>query len=258
MLIATFNANSIRARLDATLAWLEKNKPDVLGIQETKVADKEFPREAFEKAGWKLALCGQKTYNGVCFVSRRPLETACTSFADGIEDTQARLIAARLGDVHIINVYVPQGSEVGSDKFRYKLEWLGRLRAYLDKHYKPSQQVVLLGDFNVAPEDIDVYAPDFFEGEVGLHPDERAALEKIRAWGFVDMFRKLHPGLAKQYSFFDYRVKDSAKFRKGWRIDHIWATEPLAAKVKRCEIDMAPRMADKASDHTFVVAEFGM
>lgn len=256
MKIVTFNVNSLRMRQDAVLAWLRSNSPDVLAIQETKLKDDAFPHEAFRAAGWHSVHHGQGGYNGVALISKVAPAGVRMGLGDGVSDPQSRLIEAGFGGVTVLNTYVPQGSEVGSEKFAYKLEWLERLLAYLGKHHDPGKSLAWVGDFNVAPEDIDCYAPDYFEGEVGLHPDERARLEAIRSWGFTDVFRALHPGKPKQFTFFDYRTRDSAKYRKGWRIDHIWVTRPLAERLLRCEIDMTPRMDEKASDHTPMWAEF--
>lgn len=256
--VATFNVNSINMRRDATLAWLAKHRPTVLGLQEIKCVDTEFPREDFEKAGWRVETFGQKSYNGVALITSEPVKNVMRGFGDGVSDPQARMIAGEIRGVTVVNCYVPQGSEVGSDKYAYKLAWLARLRAWLDKHFKPSQPVVLVGDLNVAPEDIDCYAPDFLEGEVGISQPERDALEHVRLFGFTDVFRKFHADKPKQFSFFDYRLRDSFKYKKGWRIDHIWATPPLAAQAVSCDIDLTPRAEEKASDHTPVVGVFSL
>jgi len=256
MKIVTFNVNSLRMRLDAVLAWLRTHSPDVLALQETKLNDAAFPHAAFTEAGWHSVHHGQGGYNGVALITKAPVADVRRGLNDGVNDPQSRLIEAKVGGVRVVNTYIPQGSEVGSDKFAYKLEWLDRLLAYFHKHHSPTSELAWVGDFNVAPEDIDCYAPDFFANEVGLNVEERARLEALRAWGFTDVFRALHPGKPKQFTFFDYRTRDSAKYRKGWRIDHIWVTPPLAQRLVRCDIDMAPRMEEKASDHTPLWAEF--
>ena len=253
--LATFNVNSINARLPALLDWLEQRKPDVVALQETKCEDAKFPLEALSAAGWRAEHFGQKTYNGVALLAREDMHDI-TRGLDEAPDAQARCIAATVRGVRIVNTYVPQGSEVDSDKFRYKLEFLCRLHDRLKRELASGLPLAWLGDFNIAPEDIDVYAPDFFAGEVGVHQDERAALERIRALGFEDLFRRHHPDQPKQYTFFDYRVRDSVKYRKGWRIDHIWGNASLAARSTGSEIDMCPRMLDAASDHTPLLASF--
>lgn len=256
MKIVTFNVNSLRMRLDAVLAWLRRHNPDVVGLQETKLNDGAFPHEAFQSAGWYSIHHGQGGYNGVALISRVVPQQVRIGLGDDVADPQSRLIEAEYDGVAVLNTYVPQGSETGSDKFQYKLAWLERLLAYLQRNHDPSKPLAWVGDYNVAPEDIDCYAPDFFAGEVGLSTEERARIEALRAWGFTDCFRALHPGKPKQYTFFDYRTRDSVKFRKGWRIDHVWATAPLAAKLKASEIDIEPRLEEKASDHTPLWAEF--
>lgn len=255
MKIATFNANSIRARLEIVLNWLEKEKPDALCVQETKSQDQDFPAEAFESAGWRARFYGQKSYNGVAIITREPLEGVSAGLRDGAEETeQARLITGMLGGVAIVNTYVPQGFEVGSEKFQYKLEWLARLRAWFERNFNPEQPIVWVGDFNVAPEPKDVYDPVKLAGHVCFHPDEQAALARIAEWGFVDVFRKHVPEEGK-YTFWDYR-QNSFKRNIGWRIDHIMATAPMAEKSTGAYIDAEPRKLPQPSDHTFLVAEF--
>lgn len=252
--VATFNVNSINVRADATLAWLEKHQPNVLGLQELKCTDQAFPSEPFEK--WNAHTFGQPSYNGVALLGTSSPDEVVRSFNDGVDDDQARFIAGRYGDIWVLNTYVPQGSQVGSPKFEYKLQWLERFLAFLNAHHSPKDKVIWIGDYNIAPEDEDIYAPDFFEDDVGAHPDERALLERIRDWGFTDIFRKFHPTRRKAFTFFDYRTRDSVKYNKGWRIDHIWTTASLAEAAKACDIDMEPRHEERASDHTPLWADF--
>ncbi len=256
MKIATFNVNSLRVRLPATLDWLASAKPTILGIQETKMKESDFPYDDLKQAGWHSDHLGQGGYNGVALISSHAPDEVRKGLRDGVKDPQARLIEGRWGDLWVVNTYVPQGFEVGSDKYQYKLEWLDRLLAYLREHHDPKAPLAWIGDFNVAVEDIDCYSPDYFAGGVSLSDAERSRLEALREWGFTDCFRQLHPGKEKQYTFFDYRVRDSVKFRRGWRIDHIWVTQPMAERLTACEIDMAPRLEERASDHTPLWAEF--
>jgi exodeoxyribonuclease-3 len=253
--IATFNANSIRARLPIVIPWLEENAPDVLAIQETKVQDKDFPSADFEAAGWHVIFKGEKSYNGVAIVSRpEPMEVDF-GFDDGGPADETRLARAKIGPVNVVNTYVPQGTAVDSPRFQYKLEWFARLKRLFSDNYTPESLLVWVGDLNVAPEPIDVYDAKKLDGSVCYHPDERKALGSVREWGFVDVFRKHCPDEG-QYSFWDYRIPNSVKRNIGWRLDHILATEPLAAASKSALVDREPRLLPRPSDHTFVVAEF--
>ena len=255
MKVASFNVNSVRARLAAVVSWLGENEPDCLCLQETKVQDADFPSDAFEAAGYRVAFRGQKSYNGVAIVSREELTDVSYGLDDGDEPDEARLIRGRLGDVRVVNTYVPQGTATDSPRFQYKLEWFGRVRRLLEKHYRASDLLVWLGDLNVAIEPIDVYEPERFYGEVCYHPDEHKALRDVIEWGFVDVFRK-HCQEPKQFTFFDYRIPAAPKRGLGWRIDHVLATPPLAARSTAAYVDMAPRLRPKPSDHTPIVAEF--
>ena len=254
MKIATFNTNSIRARLKMVLNWLQKESPDVLCLQETKVPDKDFPVKAFEDMSYYSVFRGEKSYNGVAIVSKKPAEDVRIGF-DEYESEGTRLITARINNIPIVNTYVPQGFHPLSEKFREKLDWLQRLSDYFNEHFRPDKPLLWAGDFNIAPEAVDVYDPAHLEGQVGCHPDERAALRRLRQWGFTDVFR-LHQPDQGHYTFWDYRLKNAVPRNLGWRVDHIWATGPLAEKSVRAWIDMGPRHAERPSDHTLVVAEF--
>ena len=255
MKIATFNVNSVRARLPIVIDWLNAQQPDALCLQETKAQDKDFPADAFAEVGYRVAFKGEKSYNGVAIVSKEELVDVACGIDDGGEPDEARLIRGRLGKVHIVNTYVPQGYEVVSDKWQYKLEWLKRLGTLFKRLYKPTDMLVWVGDLNVAPEDRDVYDPKGLAGSVCFHPDEQAALEEVKQWGFVDVFRK-HCDEEKQFTFFDYRIRQAVPHNLGWRLDHVLATEPLAAKSTASYIDVEPRTLPKPSDHTPLVAEF--
>jgi len=255
--VATFNTNSIRARIEIIKDWLRKHNPDVLAIQETKVQDKDFPVEAFEDINYHCVFKGQKSYNGVAIASKFPVESVLSGFDGKGDDEGSRLICCKIKNINIINVYIPQGSEVGTEKFTYKLTWLDRLHEYLATNFTPRSPLILTGDFNVAPERIDLYDPDNLYNSVGFHPEEHKRLEKLKSWGLIDIFRK-HESRGEQYSFYDYRIKNSVKRKMGWRLDHIWATEFLADKSVTSYIDINQRLLEKPSDHTFVVAEFNL
>jgi len=253
MKLATWNVNSIRAREERLLRWLGAHQPDVLCLQELKVTEDLFPMLAIRSLGYHAAVHGQKTYNGVAILSRsEPLEVE-RGFGDGGDDTMARLVAARVGGVHVVSAYVPNGQEVGSDKWAYKMEWMKRLRAWLDRRFAKTDLVALCGDFNVAPEARDVYDPAEWEGSVLFHSEARAALENVKAWGLVDAFRLHHeaPGF---YSWWDYRMLAFPKGR-GLRIDHVLLSEPLGAKCTAARIDRDERKGKQPSDHAPVVVE---
>ncbi len=254
--VATFNANSIRMRLEQILDWLRREEPDALCVQETKVEDKDFPAAPFEAAGYHIVFSGQKAHAGVAIISREPPESIAAGFDDGGALDAPRFLRAVICGVPVVNTYVPQGREPASEHFQYKLAWFGRLRALFARHYIPAAPLVWVGDFNVATQDIDVYDPRGLWGHVDFHPDAQTALEAVRAWGFEDVFRRHHPNEPGQYTYWDYRVRNALERGIGWRIDHIWATAPLAAKSTACWIDVAARKAERPSDHTFMVAEF--
>ena len=197
MKIATFNANSVRSRIDQISAWLAREKPDILCLQETKVQDPDFPVEAFRSAGYHVAFRGQKAGAGVAIATREEPGEVFYGFDTGKERDEARLIRLKAAGVSVITTYVPQGRDVESEHFAYKLAWFGRLRKLLEKHYSPEEPLVWCGDFNVAPEEIDVHNPKGLKNHVDFHPKARAALEKVRAWGFVDVFRKVPSGRAR-------------------------------------------------------------
>jgi exodeoxyribonuclease-3 len=254
MKIATWNVNSVLARLPLVLMWLEKARPDVLCLQEIKCIDERFPAEAFAELGYNSAVFGQPTYNGVAIVSRSEIEEVHRGFPADSATAHARLLSTKVGRIQIINVYVPNGQAVGTDKYEFKLDWLARLREFFESHYDTRKPVLLCGDFNVAPEDRDVHNPKLWEGRILFSKPERAAVERVREWGLVDAFR-LHNREEKQFSWWDYRM---GSFRRnlGLRIDHIWVTQALAARCKSAWIDKEPRGWDRPSDHAPVVAEF--
>lgn len=227
----------------------------MLCLQETKVQDADFPQEPFHKLGYHCAFWGQKSYNGVAILSKSPPEHISRGFGNGVAGEEPRLITGTIRHVPIVNTYVPQGYAPDSEKFQYKLHWFGRLQAYFATHFQPGMPLLWVGDFNVAPEPMDVFDPKKLSGSIGFHPDEHKALSAVKAWGFVDVFRR-HESAENQFTFWDYRIPNAVQRGLGWRVDHIWATQPLAEKSTRAWIDIAPRLSEKPSDHTFVVAEF--
>ncbi len=255
MKIATYNAASVRARLPLLVEWIAENEPDVLAIQETKVEDSKFPIDDFEELGYHLCLHGQKSWNGVATLARSLPTNMRQGFMDELMPIDARLLTCQIDGVTIINTYVPNGGSVGSDKFEYKLRWLERFRRYLDENFRPTDPLIWLGDINIAPKPEDVYDSKRMYGMVGHHPEEFSRLGRIVEFGLVDIFRSMNqePG---QYTYWDFVIPNSVKRNLGWRIDHIYATESLAAKATECTIDVDARLQDKPSDHTFVVAEF--
>ena len=255
MKIASFNANGIRARLSIVKKWLESEGPDVLCIQETKVQDKDFPRQTFEDLAYHCTFWGQKSYNGVAVLSKTPPAKVSFGLGDGDVKEEPRIITAYIKNIPIVNTYVPQGTAPDSEKFLYKLDWFQRLRDYFSKTFQPSEPLLWVGDFNVAPDPIDVYDPEGLLGSIGFHPEEHKALSFVKEWGFVDVFRMHNPD-GGAYTFWDYRIPYAVRRGLGWRVDHIWATQCLAEKAKRSWIDVAPRKLEKPSDHTFILAEF--
>jgi exodeoxyribonuclease-3 len=255
MRIATWNVNSIKARQERLLAWLQREQADVVCLQELKVTEEGYPREAIAALGYISTINAQKTYNGVAILSKVPVTDVVLGMSDGIEDTQARLVAATIGDLRILSVYVPNGGEVASEKWVYKLEWLRRFRTWLDAHESPAKKLVVCGDFNVAPEPIDVHDPAMWEHTVLFHPEARAALRNLTDFGLVDTFRARHPGEGNLYSWWDYRMLGFPKNR-GLRIDHIFATPPLAERCTASVIDREQRKGKLPSDHAPVVSTF--
>ena len=255
MKIATFNANSIRSRIEPIRRWLNAHQPDVLAVQETKVQDEDFPVDAFAETGYQVVFHGQKKYNGVALFSRIEPKNIRKPLP-GDSSGQARFLQADYGPVTVVNTYAPQGFEVGTDKFEYKLKWFDLLRRYLKTEIQKKPNLIWLGDFNAAREDIDVYDPQGLWGSVCFCKEVQDALESVLSLGLVDLFRLHHPNQPGCYTFWDYRIPNSFKRNLGWRLDYITAAEPLARRCIRCEIDTEARAWDKPSDHTFLWAEF--
>jgi exodeoxyribonuclease-3 len=255
--IATYNVNSIRSRLHILMPWLRENRPDVICLQETKVGDSKFPQAEFTAAGYHIVFRGDRQYNGVAVASlTEPVAYSCGLADEGETTDEDRLLRVDFPGFTVINTYVPQGRERNTPHFAYKLEWFQRLRRYFEKSFSPAGDIIWCGDLNVAPDPIDVHDPKRLQGHVCFTPEVWKAFDHAKAWGFVDVFRKHHPGESQQYTFFDYRVPKSAERKLGWRVDHILATAALAEKSTGCRIDMAPRITERPSDHTIVLAKF--
>ena len=237
------------------LKWLERESPDVLCIQETKVQDHDFPHKPFEDTGYHCAFKGQKAYNGVAVLSKIMPHDISIGFGDGDESEGPRLLMVKIDGLAIVNTYVPQGQEPGSEKFKYKIAWFARLRKYFEYNFDPKDPLIWTGDFNVAPKPIDVYDPEKLLGSIGYHPEEHKALKDVMEWGFVDIYR-MHKPEEKGFTFWDYRIPNAVKRGLGWRVDHICATKCVAKKSKTAWIDVKARLLQKPSDHTFIVAEF--
>ena len=253
MLIATWNVNSVLARMPLVLRWLDDVKPDVLCMQETKCTDDKFPTLVFQERGYQCQLFGQQSYNGVAILSRTTCETSHRGYPGDDETAQSRLITSTVNDLQIVNVYIPNGQAVGSEKYEMKLGWMRRLREFFDQNYDSSRPVLLCGDFNVAPEERDVHDVRLWQGRIMFSEQERATLQSIKDWGFTDAFR-LHVEEGGKFTWWDYRA---GAFRRnmGLRIDHIWITQPLVSRSVRTWIDMEPRTWEKPSDHAPFIAE---
>lgn len=251
--IATWNVNSLRVRLQHVINFLTEQQPDVLALQETKVEDKNFPASVFQELGYHVSFSGQKTYNGMATISKKTMtdiETVLPQF----DDPQKRLLATTIDNIRVINIYIPNGAAVDSDKYQYKLQWLNAFIAYAKDQLQRYEKVLICGDFNIAPEDGDVHDPIAWQGHVLVSEPERQAFRELINLGFKDAFR-LWQKEAGHYSWWDYR---QAAFRRnlGLRIDHILISELLAKNCTECIIDVAPRRLEQPSDHTPVVATF--
>lgn len=253
MLAVTWNVNSIRARLGRLIPWLESHQPDLICFQETKVLDQDFPFEELQRLGYTTLSFGQKTYNGVAVASRSPVFELQRGLP-GDESGQARLLAAQVGEVAVVNVYVPNGQEVGTETYAFKLRWLAKLQDFLTQRFSPESKLLLCGDFNVAPEEVDVWDPEGLRGKILFSDPEREAFRQLLKWGLVDCLRLRHPHEAF-YTWWDYR---QGAFHRGWgmRLDHVLATPPLAACCQDVVVDRQARKGEKPSDHAPVLATF--
>ncbi|MCB9708358.1 MAG: exodeoxyribonuclease III [Myxococcales bacterium] len=254
MKLASWNVNSVRARHDRVVRWLDTHQPDVLCLQELKCTEDKFPYQAMQDLGYHAVVYGQPTYNGVAILARDALSDVTRGWLDGEEDPQARLIAATVKGVRVITAYVPNGGSLEADRYQYKLKWLKRLRQHLDLHVSPDGHMVLCGDFNVAPDDIDVALPEKWKNTVLCHPSAREAYQHVADWGLHDTLRK-HRKEGGLYSWWDYRQLGFPK-NDGLRLDLILASRPLWEQCAEVGIDRNERKGKLPSDHVPVMATF--
>ena len=252
MKLATWNVNSLKVRLPQVIDWLDINRPDVLCLQETKLQDENFPEKEIAAVGYQSVFIGQKTYNGVAILSKQKGAEIITAIP-GFLDDQKRVVAATYDDVRVISIYLPNGDTVESEKYIYKLKWLPALSDWLQEEIKQYPKLAILGDFNIAPEDRDVYDPQHWEGRVLCSQPERAAFSKLLHLGLVDSFR-LFEQPEKSYTWWDYRMM-AFRLNRGLRIDHILLTNELASYCKTCLIDKTTRKLERPSDHAPVMVE---
>jgi exodeoxyribonuclease-3 len=250
--IASWNVNSIRARLDHVTGWLKARNPDVLLLQELKGT--EFPTAVFEDLGYASVAVTQKAYNGVAILSRHPIETISTTLSGDETDSHARFLETTIMGIRIVNVYLPNGNPVGSDKFAYKLAWMDRLNTEMRAWQRGDVPVLIGGDFNVIPEDIDCHKPSSWIHDALFQPEPRAQYRELLNLGYTDAFRSLHPGEGGQFTFWDY-FRQAFEHNRGIRIDHFLLSPKLAERLKSCEIDKEPRAQEKPSDHTPIIVE---
>lgn len=244
--LASWNVNSLKIRLEQVLNWLESSEMSILGMQETKLLDENFPKEIFIERGYHVVFSGQKTYNGVAIVSRFPINEVITDIP-GLQDPQRRILAATIEGIRLINLYVPNGAEVNSEKYSYKLMWLQKVNEFIKQQLALYSKVAVIGDFNIAPEDRDVHEPAEWLGCVLVSPAERQAFQELLALGLIDSFRHF-PQEEKVFSWWDYRA---AGFRRnrGLRIDHLLLSQELSDLCRESQIDKAPRKHERPSDH---------
>ncbi|MDC3167863.1 exodeoxyribonuclease III [Prochlorococcus sp. AH-716-D22] len=259
MLIATWNVNSVRTRLSQITNWINEVKPDILCLQETKVIDEAFPLSDFEELGYEVITYGQKSYNGVAIISKFSIENVNKGFSNENEggnisvnfNEQKRLICAEINGLKIINVYVPNGSSIGSEKFDYKIKWLNHLSSFLDEQVEDDDLVCFVGDFNIAPSEKDIHAPQKYEGGIMASKMERKALNNVLKGRFIDSFRIFEKDTG-HWSWWDYR-NNAYELNKGWRIDHIYISKNLSSKLKSCVIERNQRENLQPSDHAPVL-----
>lgn len=255
MKVVTYNINGIKARSERLLAYLERTTPDVVCLQEIKSEDATFPRETFTALGYHVETLGQKAYNGVAILSRAKLTDVVRGFGDGEDDTQARFLCARAGDLHVASVYVPNGSAVGSEKYAYKLDWLSRMERFVRARVRPDARWVICGDYNVAPADLDVHDPVAWAGSVLCSEPERAGFRALLGAGLFDAFRAKYPEQVA-YTWWDYQMLGFPKNR-GLRIDHFLVTKPVLDSAVSVEVDRQERKGKQPSDHAPVVLQLG-
>jgi exodeoxyribonuclease-3 len=253
VLIATWNVNSLKARLPRVQQWILENKPDVLCIQETKMKDAVFPSLVFREMGYESAHFGQGQWNGVAILSKVGLDNVINNFAVGEPDGEARIISAECGGITVVCVYVPNGRELEHDHYQYKLRWMKQLKQHVAKISKPTSDVIVTGDFNIAPNDIDVWDPEALVGSTHVSAPEREVLNDLCAWGLTDIYRDQHPE-PKLFSWWDYRDGGFHK-NHGMRIDLLLVSESVAKRTKMTVVDRNARKGEKPSDHAPVVME---
>lgn len=254
MKLCCWNVNSVRARKERLLTWLKRYQPDVACLQETKVVDAEFPSSELTALGYHAVVYGQKTYNGVAILARQPLTDVQRGFGDGGDETQTRIVSAVTSGLRVVSVYVPNGGELGSDKYAYKLAWLARLRSYLERTASPDQALVVAGDFNVAPRDCDVAYPAAWRETVLCHTTVREALAPVLTWGLHDVLAEKVPA-GGIYSWWDYRQLAFAR-DDGLRLDLLLATKAVAERCDKAWVDREARHGERPSDHAPVFIEF--
>lgn len=260
--IGTFNVNSVKSRIPILRQWLASpGAPDILCLQETKCRDEEFPEEFFGELGYNCVYKGMKSYNGVAVISRAVADEAYFGLGDGLADEDkeesenARVVRVRFGDLKIVNTYIPQGKEIDHPDYQYKLRFFDRVLSLFERDYKQTDKLLWLGDLNVAPEDMDVTHPETKREHVCFHQDVKKSFANVKSWGLVDIFRRHRPGEG-EFSFWDYRVKDSLNRNIGWRIDHILGTDSIAELCLDVRVERSLRAQERPSDHTAVTAEF--
>jgi exodeoxyribonuclease III len=252
MKIASWNVNSIRARLDHVIAWIKLHQPDVLLLQELKAT--EFPALVFQALGYESAAVTQKSYNGVAVLSRHPMETINTTLAGDEADSHARYLELTIEGIRIVNIYLPNGNPVGTEKFAYKLAWMDRLLEKMSAWRKEDVPVLVGGDFNVIPEDIDCHKPSSWIRDALFQPEPRSRYRTLLDLGYTDAFRSLHPGETGQFTFWDY-FRQAFEHNRGIRIDHFLLSPKLADRLQSCVIDRGPRAQERPSDHTPIMVE---
>jgi len=252
MIIASWNVNSIRARMEHVRTWLTQRQADVLLLQELKAA--EFPAELFQDLGYTSAAVAQKTYNGVAILSRSPIEVVSTALVGDEADSHARFLEAVIRDIRVVNIYLPNGNPPGSDKFSYKLAWMDRLQRQMQIWGESEKPTLVGGDFNVIPEDIDCHKPSSWIRDALFQPEPRARYRAYLGIGYVDAFRHLHPGEGGCFTYWDY-FRMAFEYNRGIRIDHLLLSPALAPRLESCEIDKGPRALAKPSDHTPIVVQ---
>jgi len=264
LLIATWNVNSIRSRLSQVIDWINQVNPDILCLQETKVIDDSFPIQPFEKLGYSVEIYGQKSYNGVAIISKTKGENikkgfyGCKNSHQNFEpfQDQKRLLSADINGIKVINVYVPNGSSLDSDKFEYKINWLNCLASFLEEQVKQGELICLMGDFNIAPSNLDIHDPKKYEGGIMASKIERNALNNVLKGRLIDSFRIFEKNTG-HWSWWDYR-NNAFELNKGWRIDHIYVSKELSSKLKSCVIDSLPRANLRPSDHAPVMINLNL